>query len=57
MNKILAGVPLVIAQDVGNIFSFDDLKVVNMNDYIMIGASPKWKPHHVKPRPGPPSPN
>jgi hypothetical protein len=53
MNGVLAGVPLQIAEDVGNIFSFNDLKVQNMNDYIMIGASPQWKPHHVKPRPGP----
>jgi len=40
MNKILAGTPLVIAEEVGNIFKFDDLKVTNMNDYIMLGASP-----------------
>jgi hypothetical protein len=57
MNQILTTVPLQIAEEVGNIFSFDDLKVTNMNDYIMIGASPKWKPHHVKPRPGPRTPD
>jgi hypothetical protein len=40
LNGILETVPLQIAEEVGNIFSFDDLTVTNMNDYIMIGASP-----------------
>jgi len=53
MNEILSKTPLQIAEEVGNIFKFDDLKVTNMNDYIMLGASPQWQPFKVKPRPGP----